>query len=34
LQADILDLLNRMNRGGKDTLIVPSEYLEVVVAKG
>jgi ubiquinone/menaquinone biosynthesis C-methylase UbiE len=31
LQADILELLNRMNRGGKGTLIVPSEYLEVVV---
>jgi ubiquinone/menaquinone biosynthesis C-methylase UbiE len=34
LQADILELLNRMNRGGKDTLIVPSEYLEVAVGKG
>ncbi len=33
LQAEILELLNRMNRGGKDTLIVPSEYLEVVVTK-
>jgi ubiquinone/menaquinone biosynthesis C-methylase UbiE len=33
LQTDILELLNRMNRGGKDTLIVPSEYLESVVQK-
>jgi ubiquinone/menaquinone biosynthesis C-methylase UbiE len=31
LEADIVELLERMNRGGKDTLIVPSEYLEVVV---
>jgi hypothetical protein len=33
LQADLTDLLRRMNRGGEDTLIVPSEYLEVVVTK-
>ena len=33
LQADIVELLGRMNRGGKDTLIVPGEYLEVVVTK-
>jgi ubiquinone/menaquinone biosynthesis C-methylase UbiE len=33
LQADILDLLTRMNQGGSNTLIVPSEYLEVVVTK-
>ena len=33
LQADLVELLIRMNRGGKDTLIVPSEYLEVVVTK-
>jgi ubiquinone/menaquinone biosynthesis C-methylase UbiE len=31
LEAEIVALLERMNRGGKDTLIVPSEYLEVVV---
>ena len=31
LEADILDLLDSMNRGGDGTLIVPSEYLEVVV---
>ena len=34
LQAEILELLGRMNRGGKGTLIVPSEYLEAVVGKG
>jgi ubiquinone/menaquinone biosynthesis C-methylase UbiE len=33
LQTDFVDLLNRMNRGGADTLIVPSEYLEVVITK-
>ena len=33
LEADLVELLERMNRGGKDTLIVPSEYLEVVVTK-
>ncbi len=33
LEGDIVELLERMNRGGKDTLIVPSEYLEVVVTK-
>lgn len=31
LAADLFSLLERMNRGGRDTLIVPSEYLEVVV---
>jgi SAM-dependent methyltransferase len=33
LQADLVELLGRMNRGGTDTLIVPSEYLEIVVTK-
>ncbi len=33
LEADILDLLQRFNRGGAQTLIVPSEYLEVVVTR-
>ena len=33
LQADVIALLGRMNRGGTETLIVPSEYLEVVVTK-
>jgi len=33
LQSDLVELLGRMNRGGPDTLIIPSEYLEVVVTK-
>ena len=33
LEADIMALLVQMNRGGGGTLIVPSEYLEVVVTK-
>ena len=33
LEADLMELLGRMNRGGMDALIVPSEYLEVVVTK-
>jgi SAM-dependent methyltransferase len=33
LQADVIALLGRMNRGGSQSLIVPSEYLEVVVTK-
>ena len=33
LQADIMGLLETMNRAGRDTLIIPSEYLEVVVTK-
>ena len=31
LEADIRGLLGRMNRGGGETMVVPSEYLEVVV---
>jgi SAM-dependent methyltransferase len=33
LQADVIALLERMNRGGSQSLIVPGEYLEVVVTK-
>jgi ubiquinone/menaquinone biosynthesis C-methylase UbiE len=33
LQADIMGLLEQMNRGGGETLIIPGEYLEVVVTK-
>ena len=33
LEADILELLGRLNRGGRDTLIVPGEYLEAVITK-
>lgn len=31
LAADILALLKRRNRGGADSLVVPAEYLEVVI---
>lgn len=33
LQADIMALLERMNVAGKRGLVVPSEYLEVVITK-
>jgi ubiquinone/menaquinone biosynthesis C-methylase UbiE len=33
LERDIVELLERRNSGGRNTLIVPSEYLEVVVVK-
>jgi ubiquinone/menaquinone biosynthesis C-methylase UbiE len=33
LHQAMLELLARFNRGGSDTLIVPGEYLEVVVTK-
>ena len=33
LESEIHDLLTRLNRGGSETLIVPSEYLETVVTK-
>lgn len=33
LQADIIALLLRINRGGPDALVVPSEYLEVIVTR-
>ncbi|UGQ47370.1 class I SAM-dependent methyltransferase [Massilia endophytica] len=33
LEADILALLERMNIGGAASLVVPGEYLEVVIAK-
>jgi ubiquinone/menaquinone biosynthesis C-methylase UbiE len=33
LERDILALLERYNEGGSDTLIVPSEYLEVVATR-
>ncbi len=33
LETDLIALLEQMNRGGKDTLIVPGEYLEVVVTR-
>jgi hypothetical protein len=33
LERDITALLERLNVGGKDSLVVPGEYLEVVVVK-
>jgi len=33
LEADIVALLDRLNIGGRDSLVVPGEYLEVVVVK-
>jgi SAM-dependent methyltransferase len=33
LEADMLDLLHSRNQGGKDSLVVPSEYLEVVLVR-
>jgi ubiquinone/menaquinone biosynthesis C-methylase UbiE len=33
LEADLTDLLNRMNRAGSQSLVVPSEYVEVVVTR-
>jgi len=33
LTRDLTELLNGMNRGGSRSLLVPSEYLEVVVTR-
>ncbi|CAI8942700.1 class I SAM-dependent methyltransferase [Pseudomonas serboccidentalis] len=33
LESDLADLLNRSNRAGEGSLVVPSEYLEVVITK-
>ena len=33
LEQDLTELLNRMNVAGPDSLVVPSEYLEVVVSR-
>ena len=33
LERDIIELLEEFNVGGSDTLVVPSEYLEVVITK-
>jgi ubiquinone/menaquinone biosynthesis C-methylase UbiE len=33
LTRDLTDLLNRLNRGGTGSLVVPSEYLEVIVTR-
>lgn len=33
LEFDLAELLNRMNQGGPSSLVVPGEYLEVVIAR-
>jgi ubiquinone/menaquinone biosynthesis C-methylase UbiE len=33
LERDLTELLNRLNRAGPGTLVVPSEYLEVVITR-
>ena len=33
LDRDLVDLLKRMNRAGESSLVVPSEYAEVVVTR-
>jgi hypothetical protein len=33
LECDLTELLNDMNRAGPGSLRVPSEYLEVVIAR-
>jgi ubiquinone/menaquinone biosynthesis C-methylase UbiE len=33
LERELTDLLNRMNRAGPTSLVVPSEYLEVVISR-
>ena len=33
LEKDLTELLNRMNRAGNSALVVPSEYLEVVITR-
>jgi ubiquinone/menaquinone biosynthesis C-methylase UbiE len=33
LERDLTELLNRMNRAGDSSLVVPSEYLEVVITR-
>ncbi|WP_426139649.1 class I SAM-dependent methyltransferase [Pseudomonas sp. DWP3-1-2] len=33
LERDLTELITRMNRGGESSLVVPSEYLEVVIRR-
>ena len=33
LECDLIDLLNRLNQGGEHSLVVPSEYLEIVITR-
>ena len=33
LEKDLTQLLNRMNRAGDQSLVVPSEHLEIVITR-
>jgi hypothetical protein len=33
LERDLIDLLGRFNTSGDDTVVVPSDYLEVVAVR-
>ncbi|MNH35148.1 hypothetical protein D3C79_958080 [compost metagenome] len=33
LETDLTELINRLNRAGNKSLVVPSEYLEVVITR-
>jgi len=33
LENDLTELLNRLNRAGPGSLVVPSEYLEIIVTR-
>jgi hypothetical protein len=33
LENDLIELIERLNRAGPDSLILPSEYLEVVITR-
>jgi len=33
LESDLLDLIGQFNRSGDDTMVAPSEYLEIVITK-
>ena len=33
LTADVMDLVRRFNRSGDDSMVVPSEYLEIVITR-
>ena len=33
LEQDLVELMNRLNRAGPDSLVVPSEYLEIVITR-
>jgi hypothetical protein len=33
LEQDLIDLMNKMNRAAPASLVVPSEYLEIVVTR-